>query len=82
MSDLNLSWARDFRVQIYGNLVYTLKKIVGTNNDISVQVIKISHYKKIDYKTMYINLNCSRLHAWWATQSRLTTLLSSLIACW
>ena len=63
MSDLNLSWARDFQMQIYGNLVYTLKKTVGTNNDISVQVIKISHYKKIDYKTMYTNVNCSRLHA-------------------
>ena len=24
---------------------------------------------------------CDRLHAWWSTQSRLTTLLSSLIAC-
>ena len=23
---------------------------------------------------------CSRLHAWWSTQSRLATLLSSLIA--
>ena len=25
---------------------------------------------------------CNRLHAWWSTQSRLATLLSSLIASW
>ena len=25
---------------------------------------------------------CNRLHAWWSTQSRLATLLSSLIARW
>ena len=25
---------------------------------------------------------CNRLHAWWSTQSRLATLLSSLIVCW
>ena len=33
----------------YGNLVYTLKKIVGSNN-CTAQFIKIiSHYKKIGY---------------------------------
>ena len=37
----------------YGDLVYKLKKIVGSNN-ISAQFIKIiSHYKKIGY---YINV--------------------------
>ena len=44
----------------YGDLVYKLKKIVGSNN-FSAQFIKIiSHYKKIGYN---INL-CNRLHAW------------------
>ena len=34
----------------YGDLVYKLKKIVGSNN-FSAQFIKIiSHYKKIGYK--------------------------------
>ena len=43
----------------------------------SAQFIKvISHYKKFAITLMY----CNRLHAWWSTQSRLTTLLSSLIA--
>ena len=45
---------------IYVDLVYKLKKIVGSNN-FSAQFIKIiSHYKKIGYKLMY----CNRLHAW------------------
>ena len=35
--------------EFYGNLVYKLKKIVGSNN-CSAQFIKIiSHYKKIGY---------------------------------
>ena len=35
--------------EFYGDLVYILKKIVGSNN-FSAQFIKIiSHYKKIDY---------------------------------
>ena len=62
----------------YGDLVYKLKKIVGSNC-FSAQFIKISsHYKKIGYNIMY----CNRLHAWWSTQSRLATLLSSLIVRW
>ena len=47
--------ARNFRNQglsepdFYGDLVYKLKKIVGSNN-FSAQFIKIiSHYKKIGY---------------------------------
>ena len=60
----------------YGDLVYKLKKIVGSNN-VSAQFIKIiSHYKKLAITLMY----CNRQHAWWSTQSRLATLLSSLIA--
>ena len=62
--------------EFYGDLVYKLKKIVGSNN-FSSQFIKIiSHYKKTAITLMY----CNRLHAWWSTKSRLATLLSSLIA--
>ena len=39
MSDLNLSCARDFQKQFYGDLVYKLKKIVGIY-DFSVQFIE------------------------------------------
>ena len=48
--DLNLSCAKDFRnLILYGDLVYKLRKIVGSNN-FSAQFIKtISHYKKIGY---------------------------------
>ena len=57
--------------EFYGGLVFKLKKIVGTNI-FSVLFSKIiSHYKNIGY---------NRLHAWWS--SRLTTLLSSLMARW
>ena len=61
----------------YGDLVYKLKKIDGSNN-ISTQFIKIiAHYKKrLAITLMY----CNRLHAWWSTQSRLAALLSSVIA--
>ena len=62
--------------EFYGDLVYKLKKIVGSNK-FSVQFIKlISHYKILAIRLMY----CNRLHAWWSIQSRLATLLSSLIA--
>ena len=56
--------------EFYGDLVYKLKKIVGSNN-FSGQFINI-------ITLMY----CNRVHAWWSTQSRLATLLSSLIARW
>ena len=60
----------------YGDLVYKLKKIVGSKK-FSAQFIKIiSHYKKIGYNINVLH----RLHAWWSTRSRLATLLSSLIA--
>ena len=47
---LNLSCAKDFwNLKFYGDLVYKLKKIVGSNY-FSAQFIKIiSHYKKIGY---------------------------------
>ena len=59
----------------YGDLVYKLKKIVGSNN-FSAQFIKIiSHYKNIGY-----SINVLQQTAWRLTQLRLATLLSSLIA--
>ena len=62
--------------EFYSDFVYELKKIVGSYI-FSAQFIKIiSHYKKIGYN---INVCFNRLHAWWSTQSRLATLLSSLI---
>ena len=61
--------------EFYGDLVYKLKKIVGSNN-FSTQFIKIiSHYKKIGY-----NIDVLQQIDWWLTQLRLATLLSSLIA--
>ena len=55
--------------EFYVNLVYKLKKILGTNS-FSAQFIKITfHYKK-------------KLHAWWSTQSQLATLFDSLNAHW
>ena len=61
--------------EFYGDLVYKLKKIVSSNN-FSAQFFKIiSHYKRLAITLKY----CTRLYAWWSTQSWLATLLSSLI---
>ena len=61
--------------QFYDDLVYKLKKIVGSYN-FSVQFIKINDIiKRLDITLMYFN----RLHDWWSTQS---LLFSSLIARW
>ena len=61
----------------YGDLVYKLKKIVCSNNFFSaVHYIIFPIMKRLAITLMY----CNRLHAWWSTQSRLATLLSSLIA--
>ena len=60
----------------YGDLVYKLKKIVGSNN-FSAQFIKIiSHYKKIGYNINVLQQTACLV----VTQSRLATLLSSLSA--
>ena len=50
--------------EFYGDLVYKLKKIVGSNN----------------FSAHITFIYCNRLHAWWSAQSLLATLLSSLIA--
>ena len=49
--------------EFYGDLVYKLKRIVGSYI-FSAQFIKIiPHYKRLAITLMY----CSRLHAWWLT---------------
>ena len=56
--------------------VYKFRKIIG-KNDFSYHFKKtIVRYKKIDYNIDF----CDRLHAWLLIQSRLTALLTSLIA--
>ena len=60
--------------EFYGDLVYKLKRFVGSNN-FSAQFIRIIPRQRLAITLMY----GSRLLAWWSTQSRLTTLLSSLI---
>ena len=61
----------------YGDL-YKLKKIVCSNK-FSAQFIKqFPILKRLAITLMY----CNRLHPWWSTQSRLATLLFSLIARW
>ena len=63
--------------KFYDDLVYKLKKIVGFNK-FSAHFIKIiSHYKNIGYN---INVLQQTACLGWSTQSRLATLLSSLIA--
>ena len=55
--------------ELYGDLVYKLKKFVGTNN-FSVQFTKvISHYKRLVTTLVY----CNKLHAYLSTKSRLVT---------
>ena len=62
--------------EFYGDLVYKFRKIIG-KNDFPYHFKKIVvRYKKIGY-----NINvCDRRHAWLLIQSRLTALLTSLIA--
>ena len=61
--------------EFYGDLMYKLKKIVGSTN-LSAQFVKlIFHYKKIAIALMH----CNRLHDWWSTQSQFANLVSSLI---
>ena len=67
----------DLKGTFYGDLVSKIKKMVGTNT-LTAQFSKtISYYKRIGYNAC--DLYCDRLHDLWI-QSRLKTLLSSLIA--
>ena len=55
----------------YGDLVYQFRKMIG-KNDIPY------HFKNII--VLYKKISYNRLHAWLLIQSRLTALLTSLIA--
>ena len=59
----------------YGDFVYKFRKII-CKNDFSY------HFKKIivRYKKIAYNINVLRQHAWLLIQSRLTALLTSVIA--
>ena len=56
-----------------GDLVYKFRKIIG-KNDFPY------HFKKISVRYKKIGYNVDVLHAWLLIQSRLTALLTSLIA--
>ena len=60
----------------YGDLVYKLKKIIGSNNFQRTSLKQFPIIKRFAITLIY----CNRLHAWWSTQSPSATLLSSLIA--
>ena len=60
----------------YGDLAYKLKKIVGSYNFLAQFIKIISHYKKIGYNINVLQQTACLV----VNQSRLATLLSSLIA--
>ena len=59
--------------EFYGDLVYKFRKIIG-KYDFPY------HFKKIIVRYKKIGYNINRRHAWLLIQSRLTALLTSLIA--
>ena len=63
--------------EFYGGLVYKFRKILGENDYPYYFKKRIVCYNKIGYN---INAFCDRRHAWLLIQSRLTALLTSLIA--
>ena len=76
--DLNLSCIKDFR-----NLNSMVTWCINCRRLLALIIFQRSSFiyfpiiKRLAITLMY----CNRLHAWWSTQSRLATLLSSLIAC-
>ena len=75
---LNLSCAKDFR-----NLISMVTWYINWRRLLALIIFQRSLLKYFPIiKRLAITLMyCNRLHAWWSTQSRLATLLSSLIAC-
>ena len=75
--DLNLSSAKDFR-----NLISMVTWCINWRGLLAIIIFQRSSLKLFPIiKRLAITLiYCNRLHAWWSTQSRLATLLSSLIA--
>ena len=76
--DLNDSCTKDFR-----NLNSMVTWCIDWTRLLALMIFQRSSLKwfpiikRLAIKLMY----CNRLHAWWSIQSRLATLLSSLIAC-
>ena len=78
---LNLSCAKDFRnLNSIVTLCINWRRLLALIffQCSSLKYMKFPIIKKVAITLLY----CSRLHAWWSTQSRLATLLSSLIARW
>ena len=92
--DLNLYIQGLSEPEFYGDLVYKLKKIVGSNNFSAPFIKIISHYKKTGYNIKVLQLTaclvvkvskgakirdrCNQVPS--TTLTRLATFLSSLIA--
>ena len=62
--------------EFYGDLVYKFRKIIGKYDFLYHIKKKIVRYKKIGHNIDF----CDRLHSWLLIQSRLTTLLTTVIA--
>ena len=62
--------------------ICTINELVQGSCTKNCLVSEVLHYKRpFTIKRLAITLMyCNRLQAWWSTQSRLATLLSSLIA--
>ena len=75
--DLNLSCAKDF-----WNPNSMVTWCINWRRLLALMIFQRSSLKQFSIiKRLAITLvYCSRLHAWWSTQSRLATLISSLIA--
>ena len=75
--DLNLSCAKDFR-----NLNSMVTWFIKWRRLLALIIFQRSSLKvfRIIKRLAITLMYCNRMHAWWSTQSRLATLLSSLIA--
>ena len=63
--------------EFYGDLVYKFRNIIGKNDfPYHFKKIIVRYIKRLAITWMF----CDRLHAWLLIQSRLTALLTSLIA--
>ena len=62
--------------EFFGDFVYKLKRTVGSNNFLAQFIKIISHYKNIGYNIKVLQQTACLV----VNQTRLATLLSSLIA--
>ena len=75
--DLNFSCARTFATWFLWWRCINWRKLLVLIIFQRSSLKQFPIIKRLAITLMY----CNRLHAWWSTQSRLATLLSSLIAC-